>query len=438
MGVSENGATPKSSILIGVSIINYKPSILGYQYFWKHPYTNWGIGVSSSISSEKKWLGNFQVTEACTGPLDPNLPRGSFDGLNSARPGSRSNVPFTTWEGCCNFQASFFWDLHHLFMDQGSYERIKHCATEQMQEKCLPNTGKRNTSAAKWAVACAKFHENPRCFRDMHTYCVLALETRIGMMVNQILGPAFITTAYLLPYSHIHGCPFFGHQDMKLMNDVSTKQCTAKIENQSPVILGGLPNSLLHAYLKIWKRNASPLAKKNTKKNCQKCQKLTFLTILQWRGFSVSVGISHPRKWEKKIMFWWWASLETKGVNHPRLNLKSIRIRIQKSIKTHRTWAKKKLCNHSLLLFDFDDFDGVELLLDKSEHDLYNKKPGCKYSCFSSPTSGNFSSWEFLLSRDQRFNLWGVTEPASFFSYYATCRCSWPGSGVKKDPGRVE
>ena len=34
MGVSKNrGKTPKSSILIG-----YKPSILGYHYFWKHPY----------------------------------------------------------------------------------------------------------------------------------------------------------------------------------------------------------------------------------------------------------------------------------------------------------------------------------------------------------------------------------------------------------------
>ena len=34
MGVSKNrGKTPKSSILIGCFII-YKPSILGYQYFW--------------------------------------------------------------------------------------------------------------------------------------------------------------------------------------------------------------------------------------------------------------------------------------------------------------------------------------------------------------------------------------------------------------------
>ena len=36
---------------------------------------------------------------------------------------------------------------------------------------------------------------------------------------------------------------------------------------------GRLPNSLLHAYLKIWKRNASPLAKKNTKKKLSKMSK---------------------------------------------------------------------------------------------------------------------------------------------------------------------
>ena len=36
MDVSENSGTPKSSILVGV--FHYKPSILGYPYFWKHPY----------------------------------------------------------------------------------------------------------------------------------------------------------------------------------------------------------------------------------------------------------------------------------------------------------------------------------------------------------------------------------------------------------------
>ena len=34
MGISKNSGTPKSSILIGFP---YKPSILGYHYFWKHP-----------------------------------------------------------------------------------------------------------------------------------------------------------------------------------------------------------------------------------------------------------------------------------------------------------------------------------------------------------------------------------------------------------------
>ena len=36
MDVSENRGTPKSSILIGISIINHP--FWGYPYFWKHPY----------------------------------------------------------------------------------------------------------------------------------------------------------------------------------------------------------------------------------------------------------------------------------------------------------------------------------------------------------------------------------------------------------------
>ena len=44
MDVSENSGTPKSSILIGFSMVfHYKPSILGYLYFWKHPYVNDGF-----------------------------------------------------------------------------------------------------------------------------------------------------------------------------------------------------------------------------------------------------------------------------------------------------------------------------------------------------------------------------------------------------------
>ena len=36
MGVSENSGTPKSSI--SNRVFHYKPSILGYLYFWKHPH----------------------------------------------------------------------------------------------------------------------------------------------------------------------------------------------------------------------------------------------------------------------------------------------------------------------------------------------------------------------------------------------------------------
>jgi len=36
MDVSENSGTPKSSHF--TRVFYYKPSILGYSYFWKHPY----------------------------------------------------------------------------------------------------------------------------------------------------------------------------------------------------------------------------------------------------------------------------------------------------------------------------------------------------------------------------------------------------------------
>ena len=36
MGVLENGGTPKSSILVGLSIVNHP--FWGTPYFWKHPY----------------------------------------------------------------------------------------------------------------------------------------------------------------------------------------------------------------------------------------------------------------------------------------------------------------------------------------------------------------------------------------------------------------
>ena len=44
-----NRGTPKSSILIGFSMVFHdKPCILGYPYFWKHPY--------ASLSLKSRWF----------------------------------------------------------------------------------------------------------------------------------------------------------------------------------------------------------------------------------------------------------------------------------------------------------------------------------------------------------------------------------------------
>ena len=42
-GVSKNRGTPKSSILIGFSIINHP--FWGYHYFWKHPYNVFSLAL---------------------------------------------------------------------------------------------------------------------------------------------------------------------------------------------------------------------------------------------------------------------------------------------------------------------------------------------------------------------------------------------------------
>ncbi len=90
MGVSKNmGKPPKSSILIGFSI-NYKPSIFGYPYFWKHLYSSfvltpkwdhWSFGAwrGTSIHPDPKvftginhqclflffWFGPFNFRPSC-------------------------------------------------------------------------------------------------------------------------------------------------------------------------------------------------------------------------------------------------------------------------------------------------------------------------------------------------------------------------------------
>ena len=48
MGVSKNNGTPKSSILIGFSLVNHP--FWGFSpYFWKHPYTMAAHGIDPSF-----------------------------------------------------------------------------------------------------------------------------------------------------------------------------------------------------------------------------------------------------------------------------------------------------------------------------------------------------------------------------------------------------
>ena len=60
MGVSKNNGTPKSSILIGV--FHYKPSILGYPYFWKHPYD---VVCLHGLHSRWMWHLNIVSRHIC-------------------------------------------------------------------------------------------------------------------------------------------------------------------------------------------------------------------------------------------------------------------------------------------------------------------------------------------------------------------------------------
>ena len=52
MDVSKNSGTPKSSIFSRV--FHYKASILGYPYFWKHPYSDYIISpkIKSPVEPE--------------------------------------------------------------------------------------------------------------------------------------------------------------------------------------------------------------------------------------------------------------------------------------------------------------------------------------------------------------------------------------------------
>ncbi len=60
----KKSGTPKSSILIGFPL--FSPSILGYHYFWKHPYKHWFqyrlfTNQDKTFCQKNKWIFTFQV-----------------------------------------------------------------------------------------------------------------------------------------------------------------------------------------------------------------------------------------------------------------------------------------------------------------------------------------------------------------------------------------
>ncbi len=97
------GKPPKSSILIGFSIINYKPSILGYHYFWKHPYTQ-TIEAKSTRSSTQSPLS--------TCPSD----RGGAKQKGS-------NDPKVATRHTCTIRAWFGVGLRHAGHDPGNHKK---------------------------------------------------------------------------------------------------------------------------------------------------------------------------------------------------------------------------------------------------------------------------------------------------------------------------
>ena len=76
MGVSKNRGTSKSSILIGFSTINYKPSILGYPYFWKHPHGSQRQPIKKSTinhPSNPKFFNSMTQKMSTSQTKGPNL-----------------------------------------------------------------------------------------------------------------------------------------------------------------------------------------------------------------------------------------------------------------------------------------------------------------------------------------------------------------------------
>ena len=75
MGVSKNRGTPKSSHLNRV--FHYKPSILGYHYFWKHPYKKTVKHIDNKHIKKLFWFVCFKTSVTFKKSVCMNVPSGS-------------------------------------------------------------------------------------------------------------------------------------------------------------------------------------------------------------------------------------------------------------------------------------------------------------------------------------------------------------------------
>ena len=92
MDVSENGGTPKSSNFNRV--FHYKPSILGYPYFWKHPdlffkLLNILLSLEGTLPKHRNSVTKHLTIEVIASAGRAGLPGGSlvkrWEGLTGRR-----------------------------------------------------------------------------------------------------------------------------------------------------------------------------------------------------------------------------------------------------------------------------------------------------------------------------------------------------------------
>ena len=142
VGVSKNSGTPKSSILIGVSIINH-PFWGFYPYFWKHPYD--GQHALQKPPQHLCW-GRAQLNDQVLGSLSAWCcgTRESlrlFQRAELSRTSGKSHIPDFWW--------AFFGSL--LYLPSAKTEpRIRVCQSFYGVHNCISLFGRNTFGLFVW------------------------------------------------------------------------------------------------------------------------------------------------------------------------------------------------------------------------------------------------------------------------------------------------